>query len=75
MVHPIPVTFEKHTPINVEKPFKYVQHVTVPDVKKLGSDIQTSVSSTGGAVRNEGLADLSAGYSTTTASKAAATFG
>lgn len=64
---PKPVELEKITPINVEKPLKYIEKVNFPiDAKKSGS-----ASSNVNADPVEGLQDLSAGYTSNTANRKA----
>lgn len=64
---PKPIELEKITPINVDKPLKYIEKVNVPvDGKGSESNLSNNVNPDGA----NGLQDLSAGYASTKKSKA-----
>lgn len=64
---PKPIELEKITPVNVERPLKYIEKVNVPvDGKGSESNLSKNVN----ADDANGLKDLSAGYASTKKSKA-----
>lgn len=64
---PKPVELEKITPVNVEKPLKYIEKVNFPvDGKKSGSTLTNTINTE----PVQGLQDLSDGYTSNTQAKA-----
>lgn len=65
--HPKPIELEKITPVNIEKPFNYIEKVNVP-VDGNGSE-STSNHNNNHKLIDDGLQELSAGYTTNAAHK------